>query len=614
MGLTPARFSRCKIVSLACAVVLGLALAGALEKAFFRWLSTADGGRRPAETHIPKTGWVEDQGRANGVDPSSLGADAADAGSPPRGPGEAAGLLPPVSPPIRDAIAALSVDTTRTVPPRDLFADCEIPVVRIEIPADGMNALRRNPRRYVRATLREGTTVYADVAIRLKGGPGSFRQVDDRPSFTLNFDKFKEGQKFHGLKKIHLNSSVQDGSYLSEKICRELFDAAGVPTPQAGHAIVDFGGERHLYVLVEGVNKQFLKRYFQDPTGNVYDGHSGLDVSTRMPTNSGDDPHDHSGLRALAAAVRQSDSRERLATLERALDLDRFLSFVAMETLVWHWDGYTMNRNNFRIFHDRGKGRMVFLPHGLDQVLRDVHGAVFPDAEGMVARCVLEMPETRQRYRERVTQLLTNVFRMDAITGRIREVSQRVQAALETIDSSQAGEQRRKARTLIRLFQQRAANLRQQLLPETPIHFDDSHEVLLTNWISRIDLGDASLDSSAAAEVPSTLHITTSSGCTASWRTTAVLENGKYRLEARLRTEGVVFPDNDPRAGAGLRISRYRVGQKNAGDSDWKPVAFDFEVSKGPSAIELVCELRAVRGEVWFDLESLHLSRRPSEE
>ena len=128
------------------------------------------------------------------------------------------------------------------------------------------------------------------MAIHLKGGPGSYRQLGDVPSFTVNFDRFAPGQTFHGMKKIHLNNSVQDRSFLSEKISRELFEAAGVPAPRAGNAKVTFNGREGLYVLVEGVNKQFLKRYFKNVKGNVYDGHSGTDVTDDLPTNAGENP------------------------------------------------------------------------------------------------------------------------------------------------------------------------------------------------------------------------------------------------------------------------------------------------------------------------------------
>src|SRR5687767_1024779 len=63
-----------------------------------------------------------------------------------------------------------------------------IPHIEIEIAQTNLNRLRRYPREYVRATIREGGKVYEEVGIHLKGAAGSFRPIDDaKPAFTLNF-------------------------------------------------------------------------------------------------------------------------------------------------------------------------------------------------------------------------------------------------------------------------------------------------------------------------------------------------------------------------------------------------------------------------------------------
>jgi spore coat protein H len=493
----------------------------------------------------------------------------------------------------------------------DIFKDAFIPTLKIEIPREGTSGLERRPRTYVRATIREGATTYTNVAIRLKGGPGSFRNFDDNPAFTINFEHFAKGQTFHGLKKIHLNNSVQDNGYLSEKISRELFEAAGVPAPRAGNAMASVNGkDARMYVLIEGINKQFLKRYFKDTKGNVYDGHSGTDVTDDLPTNDGENPKDKSRLRALAAAVRQPDLEARMAALEKTLDVDRFLSFVAIEMMLCHWDGYTIGRNNFRIFHDRDSDRMVFMPQGVDQILGKPFGQVFPaGAGGMVVRAVLEIPEGRRRYRERVAQLTTNVFDSEAICDRVHEVSQKIEAALAQIDSRWAQEHRNQAAGFCRRIQQRASYLHNQISSAKPIKFDEMAMTSLTDWEEKRDLGEAELTKEQDEHGNTLLRISTKEGCTASWRTTRMLDPGKYRFEARIKTRGVVFPENDPRAGAGLRISRHRVGQKNSGDKDWTPVSFEFQVPQDQSGVELVCELRANKGDVWFELKSLRLKR-----
>src|SRR5439155_16897824 len=107
-------------------------------------------------------------------------------------------------------------------PGDDLFVNGVVPRLCIEIPPEGIAILRAyewnrklngQDRTNVLAMVRDGNKVYTNVAIHLKGGLGSFRPLDDKPALTLNFERSAEGQRFHGLQKVHLNNSVQDSSY-----------------------------------------------------------------------------------------------------------------------------------------------------------------------------------------------------------------------------------------------------------------------------------------------------------------------------------------------------------------------------------------------------------------
>src|SRR5687768_8699655 len=195
----------------------------------------------------------------------------------------------------------------------DFFSSGRIPHIRIEIAKTNMDSLRRDARKYVPATFRDGETVYTNVAIRLKGAAGSFRPVDDRPALTLNFDKYTKGQRFHGLEKMHLNNSVQDPAYMTELICGELFMAAGVPAARTTHARVELNGrDLGLYVLKEGFDKVFLKKHGRNPKGNLYDGGFIREITDPLERDSGDSAKDHSDLKALAAAAQISDPTQRM--------------------------------------------------------------------------------------------------------------------------------------------------------------------------------------------------------------------------------------------------------------------------------------------------------------
>ena len=80
------------------------------------------------------------------------------------------------------------------------------------IPAGPLKNGQDRPR--VKAIVREGGVIYTNVEVHLKGSAGSFRSVDDNPGLTLNFEKSAPGQTFHGYRKISLNNSVQDKSFL----------------------------------------------------------------------------------------------------------------------------------------------------------------------------------------------------------------------------------------------------------------------------------------------------------------------------------------------------------------------------------------------------------------
>src|SRR5262249_4879898 len=225
--------------------------------------------------------------------------------------------------------------------------------------------------------------------------------------FTIKFNEFVNGQRFHGQTKIMLENPTRDPSYLSELVANDLFRAAGVPAPRIAFALVQLNGkDLGLYVLSEGVNKDFLGRHFERTKGNLYEGDHN-DVTDKLDKDSGDDHRDQPDLQALASAAREPDLAQRWARLQKVLDLDRFTAFLAAEVLTWHTAGYALKTNKYRIYHDPGSDKMVFIPHGLELAFGKVDGPLFPDMAGLLARAVLQTPEGKRQYRERMARLLS---------------------------------------------------------------------------------------------------------------------------------------------------------------------------------------------------------------
>lgn len=523
------------------------------------------------------------------------------------------------------AAEAAADSSTLAAPAADIFVRGVIPSIEIEIPEAGLQVLRAykwrevtedNPREDVQATVREGDRIYTNVAVHLKGSYGSFRPIDsDKPALTLNFDKFAKGQRFHGLQKLHLNNSVQDPSYISEIVSRELFAKAGIPVPRAGHLVVSVNGRRaQLYVLVEGWNKQFLKRHFKNTKGNLYDGGAAKDIDRPIEVQSGDKPEDRSRLQDLLMACRETNAIARTQRLDEVLDTDQFVSFLAMELLTVHWDGYARNRNNYRIFHNLDTDRFVFLPHGLDQMFgmwrSTPRDSITPMCKGIVAKAVMGSPALRSNYLQRASVLFTNVFDFHSITTRVHELSRRIQPHLLR-DIRALTEQDRAATWFMERISERMDSVRDQLHEElvaavTPLAFDGNGTARLKGWRESTEAGNAAFAHRMGE--PETLRISAENGYTlSSWRTKVLLAEGSYRFTGRVKTDRLAT-NGVPRGGVTLRVSGERAAPTIASAADWTALTYDFEVS-GLLDTELVCELRASRGTVVFDADSLRLTR-----
>jgi spore coat protein H len=502
-------------------------------------------------------------------------------------------------------------------PGDDIFNGTNIVRVDIKIPKAGIDRLSRywwgggrsqQDRPEVKATITEGGRSYTNVAIHLKGSAGSFSSINDQPALTLNFDKFVPDQTFHGLKKISLNNSRQDQSRIQEKLCREMFEAAGVPVPRADYAVVTLNGRPlGLYVLVEGYNKQFLKRYFKDTSGNLYDGGFCQEVNEYLNVNSGDHPEDRSGMRRFLNVINSANGKENgLKEIEQVLDVDRFLAFVAMEDLTVHWDGYTMNRNNYRVYHDKDSGKMIFMPHGMDQMF-GAGGRGSPDLgivpylNGYVAGVVLGFPEGRSRYIKKLIELRTNIFNLEAVTNRVRQINAKIQPAL------QGRSDRWAVNHLVECIVQRNESLNQQLAPRQTIAFDINGIAKLEGWRPRGTGVEGKFDASTTETGRKTLHIRAEKGGSAySWRTRVPLLAGRYRFEGFAKT---LNAPEEADQGVQLRISQAPGRVPLHGNTDWIKLSYGFEVPEPGMDVELICELKGSQGEAWFDSGTLRLRR-----
>jgi spore coat protein H len=328
-----------------------------------------------------------------------------------------------------------------------------------------MDELRRDPRKYVRCLLKEdGKVVATEVGVHIKGAAGSYRGIDDKACLTLNMDKFKKDQTFHGMDKFHLANSVQDPSYLSELMCGELFRAAGVPASRIHHVLLTINGrKRGLYYLKEGYDSFFLKRHFGNSEGNFYDGGFLREIDQPLQlVSTRNDVKNQADLKALLTAAREKPA-ERFAKLEKPLDMDKFLAYTVLEVIAWDWDGYPLNRNNYRIYHNPKTDKITFIPSGMDQMFGDTGGSILPGFQGFIARAVLETPEGKDRYFKKMADIMKNVYKTDEMIKRLDELEARVQPVLASVDAGAARDYKHHVNRLRQAFKARQKSVEDQL-------------------------------------------------------------------------------------------------------------------------------------------------------
>ncbi len=500
------------------------------------------------------------------------------------------------------ALVAAAADKSKKEPGDKFFTEQALRSFNFEVSSAALNQLRRSPRSYVTGTVREGQHVLTNVAIRLKG-MGSFRTIDEKPSLAVKFDEFTTNQHYRGLNKLMFNNSVQDPTYLAEMLATQLFRDANVPAGRSTHARVQLNGrDLGLYVVFEAMNKQFLKQHFASGAGNLYEAYLG-DVDGRMEQDSGE-PGNLSDVRALYAATRVIDPAERWRQLNKVLDVDRFVSFVAMEMLTCHWDGYAIHTNNYRIYHDPATDKFAFITHGIDWAFRRPYISIQPPMKSIVGRAVLTTAEGQKLYQERIGTLFTNVFRVALITNRMEVALEKIRR-LNLSDKQMASIERR-AIWLRQQIVARSTSVANQLNGIEPpsMTFDAKGIAHPKEWRDEPDRGEPLMDRVRLDERDA-LHIQARNERTrASWRSQSYLKRGWYRFEGLARVASLTS------GSARLRISgdTRSVGMGGSADG-WRRLAHDFEVRDAGMDIEFVCELNAIQGEVWFDLESLRVRR-----
>lgn len=220
------------------------------------------------------------------------------------------------------------------------------------------------------------------IGVRFKGN-SSFRINSEKKSLKLDFDEYDEANDeltFFGLKKLNLNNSYKDPSFLREKLFLD-FASQFVPTIRSVHTKVYVNDVYlGLYLAVEQVDKTFIEsRFGSSEDGNLYKGAVSDELDNGAQSDFGSDLvwegssesayHDHyqlktnetendySGLVSFIDVLNNGDPAAFPDELESLLNVENALASIALNSLFMNLDSYTGSAHNYYIYQSDETGQ-----------------------------------------------------------------------------------------------------------------------------------------------------------------------------------------------------------------------------------------------------------------
>ena len=247
---------------------------------------------------------------------------------------------------------------------------------------------------YVKGNVTIDGVLIENVGIRKKGFIGSLSA--ERPSLKIKFSEYVDQSPISGLDRLTLNNNKQDDGRICQFLSYKLFRESGTHAPRCGFASVSVNG-KHLgiYSNVEAIKPDFLKNSFGDKSGALYEG-TVTDFFPEYVTKfeSKNKRAKSEYINAVVDVLNvEKMTDDELEKVDQLVDVESFVKFWAMESLIGFWDGYCSNQNNYYLYRDPTNEKFYFIPWGTDSAFtensplppfrirpRSVHGkAILPN-------------------------------------------------------------------------------------------------------------------------------------------------------------------------------------------------------------------------------------------
>ncbi len=250
-----------------------------------------------------------------------------------------------------------------------LFTIGEIASVEINLPDSTWQAIigyARDKQYHVCSVVINGER-FDSIGIRTKGA-SSLDDVtnmkSDRYSFTLKLNKYRKGQKYHGMTKLLLNNNIWDATQMKDAIVYDMCRYIGLPAPLTNYARITINGRYHgCYLMVEAVDKHFCNRNYPDEKTNIYKPYHNLaytgddlemysDISNFAKVGGGE-----ASMQRVVAALKSVDEGN---DIDAHVDVESVMKYMALQTIVVNYDCMTgKNTQNYYLREAGGKISLI---------------------------------------------------------------------------------------------------------------------------------------------------------------------------------------------------------------------------------------------------------------
>jgi hypothetical protein len=213
------------------------------------------------------------------------------------------------------------------------------------------------------------------VGFRIKGFSSVFLTKGNKKPFRIDFNEFLPGQHYDGIKKISLNNAALDPSYMRDMLAFNIMRQEGVNAPRTAYTKVYINDLYWgLYVMVEQVDKTFLKNHFNNDTGNLFKCQNNTELTyinndpssytTSFELKTNETENDWSGFvnfvkYANKAGLSNQDYSEHFPQM---FDLPTYFKVLAIDVILLNWDSYYANGRNFYLYENIDENKFYWIP------------------------------------------------------------------------------------------------------------------------------------------------------------------------------------------------------------------------------------------------------------